>query len=486
MGRRPVPRITVPLTAVVALTAGAAVLPLSAAFAAPVATAGASETFIPGTGTATSSIARVSLRSAGLSVGVGLGQARTRFAGSQGNAEAESVDLGLLGTLSKAPIACGVTPGALFPEGSMPTAVVVSSGGGAPEKRTASLGAGTPVEFGTQYGKATPNSSADAAVEGAKLDLAGIATATGGVASSAAKLTPGKQREATASSGLGKLSLAAGLVELDGLRWTATHRTGARADSAAGFAIGSITVAGQSMPASTPAELTAALDAVNTALAGLGISVHAPTVSTTATGIAVSPLRVTVSATPQMRTALSPALEAVQPLRTQLLELAGPLQATPDCGLAKALGFGYLVADLALVALGENGGVDLDLGGARAGTEFATYANPFAVGLTLTLPGLPAAPVLPGGSPTDAVAVPGLTPPAGGALPGAVPGSVPGAVPGAAPQIVEQLSPVSIACRSTHADGDGCAGRHGELAAWIVLCLVVALAAADRLRSMRT
>lgn len=460
---------SVPVLVTAVALSGAAVLPLSAALAAPVA---AQETFIPGTGNSSASIARVTIRSSGLGVGVGFGVTRTRYAGNQGNAEAESVDAGLLGTLSKAPIACDVAPGALFPEGTMPTGVAVSSGGGPAEARTASAGAGTPIELGTQYGSAAPNSKADAVVEGSRINLQGIMTATGGTSTSAAKLVPGTQRAASASSSMGSLSLADGAVVLEGLRWAASHRTGAENDSTAGFTLGSMRINGQYFPASGAEELKTALDAANTALAPTGLSLHAPVVTKTPTGIGVSPLRLTVSTTPEMRKVIGPALEAIQPLRTQLLDLVKPLQASPDCGFAKGLGFGYLIADLALLALGDNGGIDFDLGGARAGTESATYANPFAY-----------TPLLPGGVP-----LPGVLPPDLGAAPGTGP-LAPGVLPVAPATLTPtsgQLLPVSLGCRSTHEDGGGCATSRGGLAAGLILALVVLLAAADRLRARLT
>ncbi|HUR74049.1 MAG TPA: hypothetical protein VMZ00_07220 [Sporichthya sp.] len=466
---------SVPVLFTAVALSGAAVLPLSAALAAPVAAQG---TFVPGTGSSSASISRLTLRSSGLAVGIGFGQTRTRYAGAQGNAEAESVDMGLLGTMSKAPVACGMAPGSLFPEGSMPAGVAVSSGDGAAEQRTASAGAGTPIELGTQYGSAAPNSKADAAVEGSRIDLAGILTAVGGTASSAAQLTPGVQRAASASSGMGSLSLADGAVVLEGLRWTASHRTGAATDSTAGFTVGSMRISGTYYPAGGAEELNTALEAANTALAATGLSLHAPAVTKTATGISVSPLRLTVTSTPELRAALAPALEGVQPLRTQLLDLVKPLQASPDCGFAKAVGFGYLVADLALIALGDNGGIDLDFGGARAGTESATYANPFGTGGGLLNP----AGIAPGVLPPDLGAAPGTGPLAPGALP-----------PGVVPPVVTSLSPtsggilpVSVSCQSTHSDGGGCAAHRGELAAGLILALVVLLAAADRLRARLT
>jgi hypothetical protein len=469
--RRLSPSLPVLVTAVA--LSGAAVLPLSAALAAPVA---AQDTFIPGTGTSSASIARVTLRSSGLGIGVGLGQTRSRFAGAQGNAEADSVDLGLLNTLSKAPVACGTALGSLFPEGSMPSGLVVSSGGGPAEQRSASVGQGTPIELGSQYAAAAPNSKGDATVDGAKIDLQGLVTAIGGTASSSAKLVPNTQRAASAESGMGSLTLDGGAVVLEGLHWTASHRTGAQADSAAGFTVGSMRIGGQYYPTSGTDELQAALDAANTVLAPTGLSLHAPAVTKTATGISVTPLRLTISTTKEMRQILGPALEAIQPIRSQLLTFLGPFGASPDCGLAKGLGFGYLVADLALVVLGDNGGIDLNFGGANAGTEFATYDNPFGSGYGLinNLPGaLPGTPATP-----DLGAAPGTGP--------LVPGAIPASAPTTLAPTTSQLLPVALGCRSTHSDGGGCAAHRGVLAAWLIFALIVVLAGADRIRARMT
>jgi hypothetical protein len=470
--RRLAPSLPVLVTAVA--LSGAAVLPLSAALAAPVA---AQDTFIPGTGTSSASIARVTLRSSGLGIGVGLGQTRSRFAGAQGNAEADSVDLGLLNTLSKAPVACGYAVSQLFPEGSMPSGLVVSSGGGPAEQRTASVGQGTPVELGSQYAAAAPNSTGAATVDGAKIDLQGLVTAIGGTASSTAKLTPNKQRAASAESGMGSLTLAGGAVVLEGMHWTASHRTGAEADSAAGFTIGSMQINGQYYPTSG-ADLQTSLDQANTALAATGISLHAPQVTKSAGGISVSPLRLTLSTTKEMRQILGPALEAIQPIRSQLLTFVAPFGASPDCGLAKGLGFGYLVADLALVVLGDNGGIYFNIGGANAGPVFATYSNPFGSGYGLIN-------ILPGGLLPGTPATPDL---------GAAPGTGP-LVPGALPQQPQtttllptggDLLPVALGCRSTHDDGGGCAAHRGVLAGWLIFALIVLLAGADRIRARMT
>lgn len=449
--------------------------------AIPGVPADAQTTFVPGTGTSSAGVARIQLRTSGAAIGFGLGVARARFAGSQGNAEAASVDLGLFETLSKAPLACGYSFDKILPPGAVPAKVAVSSGDGATEKRTASAGEGGPLQFGSQYGAAAPGSSAAAAVDGMSLDLPGVFQLLGGTASSTAKLTPGSQRQSSGESSMSELSLASGLVQLNGMHWTASHRTGAQSDATAGFSVGSMTVGGAQLPTADPAQLQSALAAANTALAPSGLSLVLPEVTRSADGIAVAPLRLSVSATPTLRTALNATLEAIQPLRSQLLSFVTPFQLSPACGMATALGLGYLAVDLATLVLGEQGALDLDLGGAAAGTEGTAYANPFGSAIGPINPGAVSPPAL-------------LSPPLAPRPPLAPPvaqqaatnsGEVLTASPNStAIAAVSSIALTSMSCRSTH--GEGCTTGHGRLAGWTAVCLIAALAAADRLRSRRT
>ena len=457
-------------------------LALTAALVAPASAAAASardaEAFVPGVGSASAGVFRVALRSSGANIGIGLAQTRARYAGAQGNAESAGVDMGMFDMVGKAPIACGTAPGAFLPEDSRPQRLVVSSGEGADEQRSASFGAGTPVEIGSQSGSAAPNSKADAEVGGVRVDIPGVLTVIGGTATSGAELIPGKQRTATASSGLGRIVLAGGLVELDGLRWTATERTGAVKSSDARFTIGSVSIGGQKMPVSDTASLTDTLAAVNKALEPVGLALRGPSAEKTQTGRQITPLRLSISSTPELRTLLGPALEGVQPVRSQLLELVSPLQMSPDCGFAKAVGFGYLIADLALIVMGDGGGIDIDLGGARAGTDATTYVNPLDSGFgAITPPGLPVVPQLP----TTPVPPVDVVPPAA-----SVPAPQASVTDVAAPAATIDQVPIAAICRSTHPDGDGCADRHGLLAAWLALVFILVLAAADFVRRRMT
>lgn len=456
------------------LTGLAGALSLAVLSAGPAA---ASTTFVPGTGTSSAGVARVELRSSGAAIGVGLGVVRSRFAGAQGNAEAAGVDLGLFDTVSKSPLACGYSPGALFPPGAMPSRVTVSSGEGATQKRTASAGAGSPVQLGSQYGAAAPDASAAAGVDGMSLDLPGVLRLVGATASATAKLVPGSLRQSAADSSVTGLSLAGGLVELTGLRWTADHRSGAQSAADAGFSVASMTVGGRSLPTTDPGQLQAAITAANGALAPSGLSLGLPQVTRGADGVAITPLRLSVAATPALRAALTATLIAIQPIRTQLLTFVTPLQMSPDCGMAKALGFGYLLVDLATLVLGDQGSVDLDLGGARAGTDGTAYANPFDSGYGRILPAVLPPAVLPSTEPNG----PAPIAPAVGRGPApSSPGAEPAAAP-PAPGTTVALAPVAVSCRSTH--GGGCTAGHSGLAAGLALCLIVVLAAADRLRS---
>ncbi|HEX3828219.1 MAG TPA: hypothetical protein VHV82_13215 [Sporichthyaceae bacterium] len=457
----------------------AGALGLAASSAGPVE---AAANFVPGTGTSSAGVARIQMRTSGAAIGFGFGVARARFAGAQGNAEADSVDLGLFNTLSKAPLACGYSMDRLFPPGAMPAGVVVSSSDGATEKRTASAGDGGPLQFGSQYGSAAPDASAAATVDGISLDLPGVVNILGGTASSTAKLVPGAQRASAADSALGRMTLAGGVVELEGLHWTADHRTGDRSEATAGFSIGSMTVAGRPLPTADAGQLQAAFAAANTALTPSGLSIGAPEITRTPTGVSIGPLRLSVTSTPALRAALAAALLAIQPVRTQLLSFVAPLQAGPDCGLARALGFAYLAIDLATLALGDQGALDLEMGGAAAGTDGTAYANPFDSGYGLIHPVAPLPAALPGTFPGPPVTRPAT--PSFADVPAAPPVAVAMVPVPPAPGRPVEITAVAMSCRSV--DGGGCTAGHGRLAGWLVLGLIAALAMADRLRSRRT
>lgn len=477
-----------------AAAAGAAIL-LAVGAPPAVASAPAAEVFVPGTGVGSATIERISLRSSGASLSIGIGSAKARYAGAQGNAEAAGVDLGLLEVAGKSPVACGTAMDSFLPPGALPKRVKVSSGDGASSVRSASFGEGTPLQIGSQYGSARPNSAADAGVGGVSLDMPGLASGVGGTASSAAELTPGSQRLARADSGMGSLDIAGGLVRLEGMRWSAVHRTGATSASTGTFTVGGMTIGGVPFPTPDDSSAREGFARANQALAPLGLALSVPEVVKWTRNVAVTPLRLTVTPTPELRSLVVAALEGAQPVRTGLLEALAPATMGEDCGMTDAVGFGYLIADLALVVLGDKGGIDLDFGGATAGTHFATYMNPLNSGYGALDPGGvlgPAVPRVRGGSPPGAVAPPGRVLPARAAAAGAAAPSVPGpAAAGQSPSASAQTAPTALGdaapaswiCRSTHTAGDGCARRAGVLAGWLALALIVVLAAADRLRA---
>lgn len=482
-----------------AVAVAAAAVLLAAGGMAPAAAAAPADPFVPGTGAASSEVGRIALRSSGASLAFGVGGTRARFAGAQGNAETYGFDMGLLEIAAKAPVACGTPMGSLVPPEARPKRLQLSSGDGATSARAASAGGGTPVEIMSQSGSARPGSAADADVVGVKLEVPGLLSMAGGTAQSEALLTPGRSREARGGSGVGSLSLGGGLVRLEGMRWTAVHRTGAEPASGTGFTIGGMTVGGQAMPVYDAASMRESLAAANAALAPLGMELNAPREERTARAVAVTPMQLSIVPTPTLVTVLAAGLEAVQPMRTRLLTLLAPFKLAKDCGLATAIGFGYLIADLTLVVLGDNGRVDLEFGGATAGTQFLTYANPLASGFGALLP--------PGiaaggddGSTGSSIALPApQVEPLVGARGSIVPASA--GYPGVAAAVtaptasqaaratvpMERGSPLSWVCRSTHPDADsGCARHVGALAGWLVLALIVVLAVADRLRALRS
>jgi hypothetical protein len=430
-------------------------------------------------------------------VAFGLGVARARYQGAQGNAQAVGADLGLFTLAATAPFMCGQSPGKYFPDGVPPRPITVSSGDGPVTERSASFGEGTPAAVVSQEASAAPQSQAAARVTGVSFTLPGLVELQGGLATSGVRLTPGAQRDAEARSDIGSLVLAGGLVRLDGLTWTAGHHTGTADEQAGAFRAATVSVAGTVLPTGDATQLTAALTAANQALQPLGLALHPPAVVDTDGEVEVTPLRLSIESNPALRPVAGQVLAGVQPARDALLEATAPIAYREDCSLQTGVGFGFLMADLATVVLGDKGGVDLDFGGARAGTEAPVYDNPFDSGFGVITPpppvARPARPTRPAPADPEPEAEPPTparaTPPKP-AVPVVAPPAEEVAAPApSAPAVYRPAADLGAAvCRSSHPHGGSACDRSDRagLAAWLAVLAVAALAGADRFRSRRS
>jgi hypothetical protein len=332
-----------------------------------------------GTASASTQVLRARLFYGGFPIEVTAGTAVAEYRNATARSFASSLDLasvlGLVGLPS-----------------TTPATATSRNGGEATEQTLAS-----PI-VGLAKARADDQPAAGATSDLVDLSLPGILEVIGGHTESHAEFVPGSHRAASAVTEIARISLAGGLVELRGLRWTARHRTGAGADSSADFQIGSVALAGVELPIDG-AQLSGTLAILNAVLAPTGLVVGAPeSVQLPDGSIDISSLRIGIANSPLGAQLIAPVVSGLRPLLLPLLGAAS--DASPQLGL---LG---LVLDLAIGVADGSGGLILSLGGANANSGDVMQNSSLGGGPTSAPPGVAAASPVPtdtaGTRPADA------------------------------------------------------------------------------------
>ncbi len=352
-----------------------------------------SDTFIDGSGAARGTAIRLAPRTGGLALAVAIGDSIASYQGTEGRAQAQALDLGILGLLLTTVSAFGQKP--LLTPDQLPGPVQANSSHGAPTATHSLAGGGVGASGGTETVTAHPNTS-DAGTSAASLDLPGVLTVGAAVSHAETRLVPRVRREAHADVSIAAVSLAGGAVQLLGLHWDVTQHTGDTPVRSGGFHVDDIRVGGQNPAAPAgglpqPVEpLVQSLDQANRVLATFGMHLTPPATRTLQDGtIEVGPLRISMGGTTQLSAPLGSALADTQPARDAVVAAlkSDPRNGQdPRSGLGSLVNAGLLVADLAVGDLTGTGGVDVELGGVHATTEGIAYRNPF--GDVVPLPAL--------------------------------------------------------------------------------------------------
>jgi hypothetical protein len=416
-------------TIVVGTTSGLALLgglaPGATASGSPTAPAQAAD-FSNGMAKATAFVTKVAPGVGALELALGSGVAVSELRNQLAQAQAQSFDLGLIGTTLTAE---GCRDAAITAD-QLPQPTRVDNRKGDTDATTdeAPLG-GSSLGGGREHARATTIPSATAVATTAASETP-LITIDGGQASATTEVVDGPARQARASTRL-NLTIA-GVLELEGLRWDAVHRTGADPRAEASFSIGSGTLGGIPLPLD---DLATAQDLINEALAPTGLSVDLPRVERFEEPndlIRVTPLRISMRDSEVGATVLGPVLNATRAQREQLFdelsaavcEMAGILL-VGDVGVSVAAGTGFLVTDI---------------GGAEALSGEFVAENPFGAAIPPAL-APPARPPDPAGTA------------AGGPAPSTGPGSAPTSPPpsdAVASQPVAAVGPLERLCESIH------------------------------------
>lgn len=373
---------------------GAAVLLAFALVAEPSAalvtqSAPAASELVPGSAAASATVARARLFYAGYTLPVGLGVSAASYTNQQSRALGAAYELSAVTGLV----------GATVPEVA-PIAIDSNEGDDA---RTADLGAGPVLGHVALTATGTPASTSE--VRLADVDLPALVRVEGGHSTSSTSLDPGRQRRARASTEVARVTIAGGVVVLEGLRWEAVQRTGDDPTAVATFTLGRLLLAGVPVPLD-PGDLASSLDPVNDALAPIGLFLRLPTLLRTEGAVEMGPLRVGLASSPLGADVVAPIVGGIRPFLLPVFEALTDVDTT--------LGLAALVADLGLGVADGSGGVEVSVGGATAGTEATTFTSP--LGGTGTAPpavapigGSVVAPVFP--APAGSVSAPAASRP---------------------------------------------------------------------------
>jgi hypothetical protein len=369
--------------------------------------------FVTGSGIAYAQFVRVGPTAARLSLAPTLGLSLSDYAGSVGRGQATDADLA----------AIGVAQPCLAAE--IPTVRVVSTDKNADKGKTEFFAgsrdaSGKGGGAGELYALANGKPYGQSHFRLGSFQIPGVLSVGEGYAATTAGVVRNGVREATATVEISSFDFA-GAISLAGLRWEAVQQSSAKGRKVTStFTVAGATIGGFPLPIPAgSSDLQSILGPLNAALAPTGFALRPPANDSEAGVASMSPLSIEIVNSPLGRQTLAPALGAIQPIREPLANALIPILKAPadatgppqsGCGgspQAPDLSVGVLLADLTLGIFAGSSDMHIELGGVNAYTEGQRYSNPFLGTFgklpvvnnsveTITKPGLPGSPAIPG------------------------------------------------------------------------------------------
>lgn len=422
-----------------------------------------------GTAKAVAVVSKVAPGVGDLELGITFGTAVTKVTNDLAQATSQTGDLGLIGS-SLTSEGCDGSSTIRPDQLPQPTSVD-NRDGDAVATRDESGSDGSPFALGRMRVEATEDAPAALArTTSGAFGQPGVVEVGGGTSEAITRVLPGEGREALATV-TSSIDLA-GVVRLDGMRWSAHHRTGLEPLAEGSFELGRAAAGGVPLPTD---DLGAVEEGLNTALAQSGISIALPRVQrvTEPTDLVrVTPLRIEMRDSPAGKTVLGPVLDVT---REQRVELFNSLVAAA-CDLAGVL----LVGDVGISVLAGTGFLTLEIGGVEATSSDLEIGNPFGSfdpssgGAVSPVPG-----AAPNSGPSGET---GGTPPGGLASPSTVP------TPTATDEQALPSRPAGAVvelCESLHPNRDACSDGAAAVVGAVGLLATLGVAGADALRQRR-
>jgi hypothetical protein len=318
----------------------------------------------PGTAKATAIVAQVAPGVGSLQLGITSGVAVAEIKNTLGQAQAKTLDLGLVGSTLTGE-SCGNA--ATISPSDLPQPTRVDSRGGKASLTEDQVPLpGTPLGVGHRVAEASPDPSAKA-ISDIVQTITGLIDISAGHAEASARAIKGQGREAEAKVSV-DLTLA-GAIKLSALNWDAYHRSGKDPKATASFDIGTGSLLGLPIPTESLASLETVL---NSALEYTGLSITFPKVerfTQPADLIRMTPLTIELRNSQAGHDLLGPILDLTREQREQLFDQI----AASFCQASAAT----LVGGIGLDIAAGSGFLTIELGGAEATTGDLVLESPF-------------------------------------------------------------------------------------------------------------
>jgi hypothetical protein len=364
-----------------------------AAVVAPSGPASSDVAIAPGRASAYAQAIKFNPRAASLSLGITVGLSLADYANKVSRAETRSIDLGIIGSLLAAEGCDGGDP--TLPAERQPQSLRVDSREpGAADGRHAVEYAGFDK---TVRASDKPESSAETIVS--PVVIPGVFAVRGARSLATTVMTDKGVREARAISEVAELVIA-DTVRLTGLRWEAVHHSGSEKALNGTFTIGAATIGGNGVPIDNVGKV---VEAINKALADIGIQLILPVAYEGAGTLFVEPLQIAIVPAKPRDKLLAPVInDVIQPARQPIVEALREI----SCKINDVI----TVGDVAVGSLSGAGRFTLELGGVSAMTSDIAFSS--ALGGTGTrLPLIPSPVVVNGPALRPLVPAPVVTPP---------------------------------------------------------------------------
>jgi len=343
-------------------------------FAGP--SGGAANTVPLGTASATAQTYKINPTAGALSLGIAFGVTLTNYQNKVAIAEARGIDLGIIGQLLAAEGCDGGAP--TLPADQQPQAVHVEARNDQHDQSAS----GSDYNIFSKTAHATDQPNADSVVETAPFGVPGAFNIGAGRSESISRYNSDGTREAIATTDITSLTFGAPtapVASLAGLHWEVHRVTGARDESVQTFTLGALSIGGQPVPTTDPAE---AIKQLNGALNTIGIELTPPEARSGAGFIYVDPIKIGIVPNATRDQIAGTLLGSLQPVRQPLVDAI----IAQDCSNATYI----TVGDVVLGSVTGAGALELELGGVHATSgEFSEFQ----------FPGLPSIPSLPEVSP---------------------------------------------------------------------------------------